>query len=210
MSTHLIAVRHGETEWNTDGRHQGQLDSPLTIRGVRQAECLADGLADRRIDVLCSSDLGRALHTAEIIAKKLSLEIHTDPRVRERHHGIVQGLTRKEFADRYPDEAPRFFTHDPDYVLPGGESVRQLYDRSVQCAEDLVLRYPGKNVLIVGHGGVMSCYFRKATSIPLGEPRRFSLFNAAINAFSISDGRWHLETWGEIAHLKQLDALDDD
>jgi 2,3-bisphosphoglycerate-dependent phosphoglycerate mutase len=210
MKTLLLAVRHGETEWNLAGRHQGQLDSPLTSRGIRQAECLADGLADRHVDILFSSDLGRALHTAEIIAKRLSLEICTDLRIRERHHGIVQGLTRKEFADKYPDEAQRFFSGDPDYVLPGGESARQLYDRSVQCAEDVALRHPGKNVLIVGHGGGMSCYFRKATSIPLGQPRRFSLFNAAINSFRISGGQWHLDTWGEIAHLKRLDALDDD
>jgi broad specificity phosphatase PhoE len=127
------------------GRHQGQLDSPPTGRGIRQAECLADGLADGHVDIFFSSDLGRALHTAEIIAKRLSPEICTDLRIRERHHGIVQGSTRKEFADMYPDEAQRFFPGDhPDYVLPGRESARQLYDRSVQCAEDVALPLSGQ------------------------------------------------------------------
>jgi len=209
MNTAIFACRHGETEWNLIEKQQGHLNSPLTSKGVLQAQLLADGLIDRHIDILFSSDLGRALQTAEIIAKKLSLEIYADRRIRERHLGIMQGLTRREFADRYPDEALRFDSGDPDYVLPGGESARQLFDRCINCAEDLAVCYPGKNVLIVGHGGVLSSFFRKSIDAPLGGPRRFSLFNASINSFGISNGQWRLDTWGEVAHLKDLNSLDD-
>jgi len=210
MTTVLFAVRHGETEWNLVEKQQGHLDSPLTDRGIRQAGFLADALVNRHIDILFSSDLGRALQTAEIIAEKLSLPVHPDSRLRERHLGIMQGLTGREFAGRYPDEALRFSSGDPDYVLPGGgESARQLFDRCIQCAEDLALRHAGKIILIVGHGGTLSSFFRKATSTPLGGPRRFSLFNACINSFGISNGQWRLDTWGEIGHLKDLNALDD-
>ncbi len=209
MKTVLYAVRHGETEWNLVERQQGHLNSPLTANGIRQVHLLADGLAKKNIDTLFSSDLGRAMQTAEVIAKRLSLEIHPDPRLRERHLGILQSLTRREFEEQYPEEAARFKSNDPEYVLPGGESSRQLFNRCIESAEDLARQNAGRNILIVGHGGVLKSFFHKATNTPLSEPRRYSLFNASINCFSIIDGQWRLDTWGEIAHLQDTTALDD-
>lgn len=209
MNTTLYAVRHGETEWNAIEKQQGHLDSPLTDNGIKQAQCLADGLAKKNIDILFSSDLGRALQTAEIIARRLSLDIHTDSRLRERHLGILQGLTRKEFEKRYPQDTQQFNSNNPDYILPGGESSLQVFDRCIECAEEAARNNAGKNILIVGHGGVLKSFFHKATNTPLTEQRRYSLFNASINAFSISDGEWRLDTWGEIAHLQDMKALDD-
>ena len=209
MKTILFAVRHGETKWNLIEKQQGHLDSPLTNNGVQQAKLLAEGLVNKNIDVLYSSDLGRALQTAEIIAKKLSLDINTDIRLRERNLGIMQNLTKKEFAEKYTDEAICFNTGNPDYVLPDGESVHQRYSRCIDCAEELAKCKEGKKILIVAHGGVLNSFFYKATNTPLTEPRRFSLFNASINSFSISDDNWHLDTWGEIAHLKDMRILDD-
>lgn len=207
--TVLFAVRHGETEWNLIERQQGHLDSPLTGHGIKQAHALANGLADRGIEVLYSSDLGRALQTATIIADKLGLMIHQDQRLRERHLGTMQGFTRQEHAERYPEDAAAFSAGDPDFVIPGGESIRQQYERSVRCAEDLATRHPGQRVLVVAHGGVLTSFFRRALRLPLSEPRRFSLFNASINSFSISYSQWRLDSWGETAHLKGMSTLDD-
>ncbi len=204
MNTLLFAVRHGETEWNSIEKYQGHLDSPLTDNGIKQAQLLANGLIAKNIDLLYSSDLGRALQTAKIIAKKISLPIHSDARLRERHLGLIQGLTKKEFAEKYPQEAALFNTGDPDYIVPGGESARQRFRRCLDCAEDLARHNLGQRILIVAHGGVLSSFFYQATNTPLTEPRRFSLFNASINAFSISAGQWHLNTWGEITHLSCL------
>jgi probable phosphoglycerate mutase len=209
MNTVLYAVRHGETEWNLIERQQGHLDSPLTGKGIQQAQLLANGLAKKNIDILYSSDLGRTLQTAEVIAKRLLLDIHTDSRLRERHLGILQGLTKNEFERRYPEEATRFDSDDPDYVLPGGESLRQCFIRCIECAEEIARDNGGKNILIVGHGGVLRSFFHKAANTPLGGPRRFSLYNASINSFSLSNGQWRLDTWGEIAHLETMKVLDD-
>ncbi len=209
MNTIIYAVRHGETEWNSLGISQGHLDSPLSENGVRQTQLLAGGLARKNIEVLFSSDLGRALQTAEIIARPLSLDIHTDARLRERNLGIMQGLTRREFDKRYPEEGARFDSNDPDYVIPGGESLRQLFDRAVECAEEIARSNAGKVILLVGHGGVLRSYFHKSTNTPWTVSRHYSLFNASINAFSISNGQWHLDTWGEIAHLENTKVSDD-
>jgi 2,3-bisphosphoglycerate-dependent phosphoglycerate mutase len=209
MDTYLYAVRHGETEWNSVERQQGHLDSPLTATGVRQAELLAEGLAKKNIETIFSSDLGRAIQTAEIIAKRLSLDIHPDSRLRERSLGILQGLTRKEFEARYPEAFAKFLTNDPEYVLPGGESLKQVFNRCISCAEELAEANAGKNILLISHGGVLKSFFHKAIQMPLTEPRRFSLFNASINSFFLSNGQWRLETWGELSHLDDLQVLDD-
>ena len=95
--TIVFVVRHGETEWNLIGKQQGHLDSPLTETGVRQARRLADGLVGRGIDSIFASDLGRAAETAKIISSKLRISIKTDLRLRERHLGLMQGLTKDEF-----------------------------------------------------------------------------------------------------------------
>jgi probable phosphoglycerate mutase len=209
MPTRVYVVRHGETEWNSMGRQQGHLDSPLTDLGIRQAHLLAKGLAKKKIDILYSSDMGRAVLTAEIIAAMLSLPVHTEARLRERNLGILQGLTKEEFEERYPEAARLFDARDPDYVLPGGESLRQSFDRCVSCAEEIARENEGRNVLIVAHGGVLRGFFHKATDAPMVGPRRYSLFNAGLNTFRISEREWSLDTWGEIAHLEDTAALDD-
>ena len=117
MNTNLFAVRHGETQWNVIGKQQGHLNSPLTDTGIKQAQGLAEGLSEKNIDVIYSSDLGRALQTTEIIATTLRLEIHQDPRLRERHLGSMQGLTPKEFAHQFSQDAAQFDSGDPDAAL---------------------------------------------------------------------------------------------
>jgi 2,3-bisphosphoglycerate-dependent phosphoglycerate mutase len=205
----IFVVRHGETEWNLIGKQQGHDDSPLTERGIQQANALAEGLVGRGIEFVYSSDLGRAMKTAEIIGSKLELPVHTDKRLRERHLGSLQGFTKDEFQCRYPDEWTKFYSGDPDYCFPEGESARQRYKRTVCCIEDIANLHLEQTILIVAHGGVLNGLFYRAIGIPLSEPRRFSLFNAAINSFSVCGDSWQLDTWGEIAHLKGIETLDD-
>ena len=207
--TVLYAVRHGETEWNLQGRQQGQLNSPLSEAGIKQAYLLAEGLGGRKIQVLYGSDLGRAAETANIIGSALGLGVHFDRRLRERHLGTLQGLTKDEFHTRFPEESHLADSGDPDYRYPSGESARERHRRCVACCSDLAARHPGGRVLIVTHGGVMSSLFHHALGVALGQPRRFSLFNAAINSFSVSGDHWRLDTWGETSHLGHMPVLDD-
>jgi probable phosphoglycerate mutase len=207
-TTTLFAVRHGETEWNLAGRQQGHLDSPLTQTGIEQAHALADSLLGRGIEVIYSSDLGRAAQTAAIIGAKLDLSVTIDRRLRERDLGLMQGKTRSEFREQYPEEFTAFASRDPDYVPPGGESARQRLERSVACCVELAARYPDGTILIVTHGGVLMGLLHHTLGIPLNAPRRFSLFNAAVNSFSVCGDSWRLNTWGDISHLRGTTTLD--
>lgn len=199
--THLIAIRHGETEWNSQGRYQGHLNSALNAEGLAQAARLGECLATERFDLLLSSDLGRALQTANVVAKRSGHEVVVEPRLRERRMGIFQGLTPAEAQARYPEEYARFRGHDPDYVIPDGESVRQLFERSVACFTELATRHRGLTLATITHGGVLAMLYRHARAMPLHAPRDFPLYNAGINRFHHHRGAWQLRSWGELGHL---------
>lgn len=207
MDTHLLAIRHGETEWNSEGRFQGHLDSVLNLEGLAQANALAARLAGERFDLLLSSDLGRALQTARAIAMSTGHEILVEPGLRERNMGIFQGLTAAEVQSRYPDEYARFRSNDPDYVIPGGESMRQLLMRSLACIAELARCHAGMTLAAVTHGGVLAMLYRHAKAMPLTAPRNFHLHNTGVNRFRHRRGAWELLSWGDIAHLEH--ALDD-
>src|SRR5437762_12807356 len=100
----LIAVRHGETEWNVQRREMGQLESSLTQRGIQQAEAIGRRLSGISFHALYSSDLGRAVQTAEIIAAVCQKDVRLDSGLRERHMGILQGLTWEEIRTKFPKE----------------------------------------------------------------------------------------------------------
>jgi 2,3-bisphosphoglycerate-dependent phosphoglycerate mutase len=212
MNTTLLAVRHGETQWNRSAKQQGHLNSDLTELGIRQAHAMAEGLKHFRIDCLYSSDLGRATQTAAIISQAIGKEFVTDSRLRERRLGILQGLTRAEFRLRYPQDAARFESNDPDYRIPGGESVRERYSRCIACAEELASRHQGQTVLAIAHGGVLMIFMHRALQLPLAQKRSFALVNGSINAFSIAESlEWRLLFWGDTTHLRAngLETLDD-
>src|ERR1700730_9268316 len=120
----VIIVRHGQTEWNLKGVRQGHLDSPLTDRGVAQAKALGERLAREKFTALYSSDLGRAVQTAQMIAAVTGHVIITDERLRERHLGIFQGLSGDEIRERFPEEHRLHRTVGPIYVIPGREVVQ--------------------------------------------------------------------------------------
>jgi probable phosphoglycerate mutase len=217
MITTMVAVRHGETEWNKIERQQGHLNSPLTALGKQQARAMAEGLKLFRFDHFYSSDLGRAVETAAVISRVLGLTFETDARLRERHLGVLQGLTWAEFSEEYPADFEKYHGPDPhgpdpDYRLGGGESVRDRFTRNVACLEELAAKHPGKTILVVCHGGVLRSFMDRALDIPLGKKRAYALPNAAINVFTISEtNEWRLESWGETGHLRLagLSARDD-
>jgi probable phosphoglycerate mutase len=196
----LIVVRHGQTAWNAEGRFQGQLDSRLTSDGIGQAQGLARRLAQQRFSALYTSDLGRATATARIISAATGHTIVPDPRLRERHFGVFQGLTSEEIKAAYPDAYELHRKRDPDYVVPGGESLRQQVNRNISCLEELAVKHADESIVVVTHGGVLSALFRYVLSIGLDGPRRFEFPNSSLNVFTYGDGSWMLQTWGDTSH----------
>ncbi|WP_271008123.1 histidine phosphatase family protein [Paucibacter sp. B51] len=203
-STRVLAIRHGETAWNRDKRIQGQLDVPLNETGRAQAQRLGEVLAGESVDVVYSSDLGRARETAAAAAAALGQPVHLDPGLRERSFGVFQGQTWQEIAERWPDHSERWRRRDPDFGAEGGETLQEFYARSVSAVECVLQRHAGQTVLIVTHGGVLDCLYRAATRLPLQAPRTWTLGNAAINRLLFSDAGFTLVGWNDDAHLGGL------
>jgi probable phosphoglycerate mutase len=206
--TQVIIVRHGETEWNLKLIRQGHLDSPLTARGFAQARALAERLALERFSKIYSSDLGRAVQTAQTIAAVTGHEILTDARLRERHLGIFQGLSGDEIRANFPNEYQLHRTLGPTYVIPGGESVEQQLERNIVYLTELAEKHAGESIVVVTHGGVLSGLFRHTFSIPYNAPRRFEFTNAGLNTFIFEQGNWFLQTWGDVSHLAKCGPTD--
>jgi probable phosphoglycerate mutase len=197
----VIIVRHGQTEWNIRGIRQGNLDSRLTEKGLAQAKALAQRLARERFTALYSSDLGRAMQTAQEVSSVTGHEIITDARLRERHLGIFQGLSGEQIKQKHPEEYKLHRTLGPDYVIPGGESVQQQVARNIGYLNEIGEKHLGETIVVVTHGGVLSGLFRHTFSIPFNAPRRFEFTNAGLNIFAYEEGNWYLLTWGDVSHL---------
>ena len=133
----LLLVRHGETDWNAEGRLQGHTDRPLNDTGRRQARALADRLAGDGVAAVYASDLSRARETAEIVAERLGLPVGVDPDLRERDWGNWEGLTGAE----------------RDLVEQVGEAQDAHGERVLRAIHRIAERHPGERIVVVTHGG---------------------------------------------------------
>lgn len=186
--TKLLLTRHGETDWNLEGRWQGHADRPLNELGRRQALELAASLDV--VDVVYSSDLARARETAEIVAGRLGLEVVLDARLRERGFGAWEGLTSAEVASRFPDGHARWRAGEG----PGADDAEpfEAFAERVRSFVDDVLRdHPDETVLVVAHGGTVRVihahargldYVRDHGSIP-------AVANCELAEYAAKDGK---------------------
>ena len=205
----VTMIRHGETEWNVSMRLQGKRNSNLTPLGLKQVELVAKALSKRSFDLLISSDQGRAVKTAEAINNYHNLNITLSEKLRERNFGIMEGLTREEIAIKFPEVHEGYMKRKSEFQIPEGESLVQFFSRITGELTNIVNNYEGKNILIITHGGVLDCTMRMVFSYSLDVSRNFSIFNAAINTFSIKNNKWNLEEWGNIDHFSSIDTFDE-
>lgn len=204
--TKILLIRHGETAWNAVRRLQGHTDIPLSPTGERQAQALAQALAKEPLDAIISSDLGRAVQTAQAVAAlHPQVPLHTDAGLRERGYGAFEGLLYTEIAERYPIEFAEWQARNVDAVMPAGErlaeSFRQFYQRCLDGIARWADQYPQQAIVIVAHGGVLECAYRAANGLTLDGPRDFAIRNATVNRFRMEAGVLAMESWGEAIHL---------
>ena len=168
----LVLIRHGQTDWNLEGRYQGQADIPLNATGLAQAEVLAEKLDGQAWAGLYSSNLQRALQTAQVISTRLGLAVQIDTRLREICQGEWEGQLYRAVVERYSRVAegvPIASRTPADVRPPGGESVAEVAERLAAAADDIARRHPDQPVLIVGHGLALTTLICRVRGIPLGE-----------------------------------------
>ena len=188
----IYLVRHGETEWNREGRLQGHKDSSLTPKGEEQAAQTAQKLKEVKFDAIFSSDLIRAKRTAEIIKLERELEVVTTKALRERNFGHHEGKLVKDYYNdikdlledynRLPDEQKWQFKFADRY-----ESDHDLVTRWITRLREIAVAYSGKTILIVAHGTAIKIFLAKIGYIKYDNIRKVYVPNAAYIKL-ISDG----------------------
>ena len=151
----LFLVRNAETQWSKEKRLHGRQDSPLTALGKEQAKELAELLKGESFDVAYCSDLGRAIDTAKpIVSHHKDLKLQTRTELRERSHGIAEGLTQKEVFDEYPALQKERLKNKYAFRNPKGESYSDAEQKLKSFAEELKQKHFSHSVLIVAHAPI--------------------------------------------------------
>lgn len=200
----LYCVRHGESTYNVEGRLQGQSDEPrLSPLGLKHAQALVAALGQLRIDAIYSSPLTRARETAQPLADALGLPVAYDDRLKEIDIGVFQGTLAAELGDRFPQEAARWRSQDPDYRIPNGESRRDLMQRA-EAAFQAIHAAGHDQVAVVAHGGVLAAAFKALIGVP-AERNPFMLYNGSISMIEWTT-QIKLMTVNQIDHLRAADC----
>jgi broad specificity phosphatase PhoE len=153
--TKLFLIRHGQSAGNAEGRFGGHGPTPLSKLGERQAEMTARALSKEGIHVIYSSDLHRAVQTAEPLAKLLKLPVHQTPAFRERHVGVLEGLTFDESKAEFPRDYYALVNRNIHHVITEGESYRHLLRRTTGELRDILKRHSGDRIAIYSHTGAI-------------------------------------------------------
>jgi probable phosphoglycerate mutase len=177
---------------------------PLNATGRAQALAMAFNAAHQRFSAIYSSDLSRAMETARYVAEREDEAIRPMPQLRERHYGILQGLTAAEAAERHPGAHALYVARDPDYDFVTGESLRGFATRVLSGLDLLARHHAGETILAASHSGVLDVLYRHATGRPLESPRDFEIPNCALNWFGMDGHGLHLERWADRHHLAHV------
>jgi broad specificity phosphatase PhoE len=170
--TTVLLIRHGQTEWNAEGRWQGHEDIPLNEKGREQARALAQRLAGWPIEFIYTSDLLRAKETAEIIAQPLNLTPIQDVNLRERNGGFFQGLTGDEIRSEHAEAWQKLIEGQE---IEGVESNTAVQERVRQAFETIADNHKGQMVALVSHGASLGLLIAMALGFTLAQRPRFTM-----------------------------------
>ena len=209
QATRVLAIRHGETDWNVATRIQGQIDIALNSHGMWQAQQVAKALAQDQVHAIYSSDLSRAAVTAQHIAEHHQLPVRQLPGLRERHYGLFEGQTWADIQAAYPDDAVLWRDRVPNWTpANGGESLQMLHQRVANTLHQLCAEHLDQQIAVVTHGGVLDILYRMATGQDLQTARSWGLRNTAINRLLWTPQGLQLIGWADERHLEEVSRDD--
>jgi len=206
MFTNIYLIRHGETEGAETKRYKGHIDVPLSEKGVEQIKRVAEYLsaevqkrgsteAAYELSAIYTSDLSRAVKSAELIAEAHGLKPIILPELRERNFGIWEGMSFDEIKEKWPDAFNSWSSNPLKFSPMGGESTIELRDRAVKAFNNIVEQHNGHNVAIVSHGGINRIMLCELLGMPLENIFRVEQDYACINI---------VEMWDEYPVVKAM------
>jgi 2,3-bisphosphoglycerate-dependent phosphoglycerate mutase len=210
--TKLYLVRHGQSAGNAEGRFGGHSPTPLSALGMEQAELTAQALAKEKIQAIYSSDLYRAVQTAEPLAKLLNLPIIKTDAFRERHVGVLEGLTFDESKAKHPKDYYALVNRSVHHVITEGESYRHLLRRATNALSEILHVHQGEKIAVFSHTGAicfLTLYLMGAINRRTKTTPWLVTSNCGINRFEIR-GRHNVRVLAvnDTRHLAQITGND--
>ena len=190
LATHVLLIRHGQSEGNAERRFGGHTATPLSPRGRRQAQATARALKGEEITAIYTSDLARAVETAQPLGNLLGLPVNSTSAFRERSVGVMEGLTFEDAAQQHPEQYAALLHRDFEHVLTGGESYRQLLDRAVQKLDEIIAENKGGKIVIFSHTGticILALHLMGALDAPELKPVWITSSNCGVTRFELRD-----------------------
>lgn len=204
----LYFVRHGETDHNAGDLAMGQTDIPLNELGREQARQTTEFLRRYPIARIVSSDLQRAMDTAAPLGAALGLAVEADPRLRELSFGIFEGKRVADCVRDHPELAAQWRTGSFDFAPPGGESRRQLMQRT-RAALDELLSAPEEHIAVFTHGGALTALHTHLVENGHPQPREhihrvFRFHNGSVSMAAHAGDHWHFLVVNSTLHLSEV------
>jgi 2,3-bisphosphoglycerate-dependent phosphoglycerate mutase len=199
QKTEICLVRHGETLWNRETRLQGSKDIALSPLGILQAQTVANRLRCEKWHAIYSSDLTRAFDTAKYIRDAIGSTVphHVDKRLRERHYGALEGKTREEILQLYPD----FHLPNDEIIIPGVEKHADLRQRVYEVIQEIAHAHRGERVIVVSHGGAIHAFLYSITG-----KMQERIGNTGITRVTWESGQWIAHPINDTSHLAYLET----
>src|SRR6266542_817653 len=217
VTMRLLLIRHAESQGNFERRLQGRREFPLTERGVDQAHALAERLASRPLTAVYSSPVGRAMHTAEVIAAKACLDVIAEPRLQEYDFGeAVSGLTWQEIGEQQSAIMEAFRSGGLDFpAYPGEEGRVAFQDRVRSAMRDIAEHHEGReSVAVITHAGPITLFLFDVLGRQYRRPIPFVLDNASITTVEVNNGadphmpRMVVTGINDACHVKHIQSED--
>lgn len=204
MTTRIILVRHGQTEWNRVERFRGRVEIELNETGRKQARLAADRLAAMGLAAIYSSPLRRAVDTASPTAEAAGMPVMEAPEISDVDYGAWQGLTVAEAGERYP-EVFSTWRQAPEAVrFPGGEGMQDVYDRASRFVDSLQAKHAGQAVALVSHIVVCRMLITHFLGIGPGRFWKFGLGHCSLSIFEVRDDGLPIATAiNDVCHLRE-------
>jgi alpha-ribazole phosphatase/probable phosphoglycerate mutase len=188
MVTKIYLIRHGETDDADSGRYKGHLDVPLSENGIKQIKKLAEYLSqDTDLNVVYTSDLRRAIKSAEIIAGLFGLQTVITEKLKERNFGQWEGMSFIEIEKKYPDAFKAWADNPLKFSPMNGESTSEVRERVMPAFNEITAKHKGQNIAILSHGGVIRIILCELLGIPLENIFRIEQDFAALNIIELWD-----------------------
>jgi broad specificity phosphatase PhoE len=198
----IYLVRHGQTDGNLQGFYQSRIDSPLNRNGKIQVLKLAERLKNTDFQIVLSSDLSRALQTAEILLDGRNIPLRMDPGLSELNLGMLDGMLVSDMEKEYPDFVRKWRSKPSGIRWPGGESLSALQKRAWKVVSESLLLCPEGRILVVSHAFTLISIICKFLRISLNSFRIFRLSEASLTVITKQPSGFQISVMNDTSHMQ--------